>query len=123
MLSNTYHLHMTGDVCHLPYLGQMGMLAVDEDEEILVEREDLTSCFNLFRLPSQWLGYSAFSKTMSTAVFGGPATEQAYVGMQGRHGMDQLNRFDADRGQVTGLRTERRSRIFRGLEAQVVPPR
>ena len=80
--SNSYQMHMTGDDCHLPYLGQMGMMEIDEDEEILVDSEDLTSCFNLFRLPEQWLGYCAFSKTVSATVFGGPATERAYVGMR-----------------------------------------
>ena len=32
---NTYQAHMPGDDTHLPYLGQMAMMEVDEDEEVL----------------------------------------------------------------------------------------
>lgn len=80
--SNTYQVHMPGHDEHLPYLGQMAMLEIDEDEEVLIDSEDLTSCFNLFRLPQQWVGFNAFAKQVSAAVFGGPASEIAYVGMR-----------------------------------------
>ena len=80
--SNTYQVHMPGHDEHLPYLGQMAMLEIDEDEEVLIDSEDLTSCFNLFRLPQQWVGFNAFAKQVSAAVFGGPASEMAYVGMR-----------------------------------------
>ena len=80
--SNTYQAHMPGHDEHLPYLGQMAMLEIDEDEEVLIDSEDLTSCFNLFRLPQQWVGFNAFAKQVSAAVFGGPASEMVYVGMR-----------------------------------------
>lgn len=79
--SNSYQAHMPGDDVHLPYLGQMSMMEVDEDEEVLVDSEDLASCFNLFRLPPAWSGFAAFSKKVSARLFGGPASEQVYVGM------------------------------------------
>ena len=79
--SNTYQRHMPGDDVHLPYLGQMSMMEIDEDEEVLIDSEDLTSCFNLFRLPKAWSGMSVFAKRVSARVFGGPATEMTYVGM------------------------------------------
>lgn len=79
--SNTYQAHMPGDDAHLPYLGQMSMMEVNEDEEVLIDSEDLTSCFNLFRLPRAWGGYCAFSKKVSARVFGGAANEEVYVGM------------------------------------------
>ena len=56
------------------------MMEVDEDEEVLVDSEDLTLCFNLFRLPPAWSGFAAFSKKVSARLFG-PANEQVYVGM------------------------------------------
>ena len=49
--SNTYQAHMAADDTHLPYLGQMAMMEIDIDEEVLIDLEDLVSCFNLFRLP------------------------------------------------------------------------
>lgn len=79
--SNSYQRHMPGDDVHLPYLGQMSMMEVDEDEEVLIESEDLTSCFNLFRLMKAWGGLCAFSKRVSAKVFGGSPNEMVYVGM------------------------------------------
>ncbi len=49
--SNAYQRHMEGDDQHLPYLGQLSVLGLEEHEQFLVDSEDLTSCFNLFRLP------------------------------------------------------------------------
>lgn len=39
--SNSYQHHMPGDDVHLPYLGQMSMMEIDEDEEVLIESEDI----------------------------------------------------------------------------------
>lgn len=79
--SNTYQHHMPGDDVHLPYLGQMAMMEVDEDEEVLVDSEDLTSCFNLFRVPDSWGGYFTFAKQVSATIFGGAPNEMCYVGL------------------------------------------
>eukprot|EP00435_Cladocopium_sp_Y103_P066496 s82_g28.t1 len=80
--SNTYQAHMVADDAHLPYLGQMAMLEIDTDEEVLIDSEDLVSCFNLFRLPPRWAGYCTFAKQVKASVFGGSPTEMAFVGMQ-----------------------------------------
>eukprot|EP00435_Cladocopium_sp_Y103_P071663 s228_g38.t1 len=80
--SNTYQAHMVADDAHLPYLGQMAMLEIDTDEEVLIDSEDLVSCFNLFRLPPQWAGYCAFSKQVKSSVFGGSPSDLSYVGMR-----------------------------------------
>eukprot|EP00435_Cladocopium_sp_Y103_P059207 s283_g21.t1 len=58
-----------------------GRCQIDEDEEVLVDSEDLTSCFNLFRLPPQWSGFAAFNKKVSAKLFGGPPNQQVFVGM------------------------------------------
>ena len=79
--SNTYQKNMPGDDDHLPYLGQMSMMEVEIDEDILIDSEDLTSCFNLFRVPPRWSGFFAFAKKVSARVFGGPPNELVYVGM------------------------------------------
>ena len=52
--SNSYQRNMPGDDDYLPYLGQMAMMEVDIDEDVLIDSEDLTSCFNLFRVPPKW---------------------------------------------------------------------
>eukprot|EP00435_Cladocopium_sp_Y103_P072435 s132_g40.t1 len=69
--SNSYQEHMPGDDRHLPYLGQLSMVELGEGQEILIDSEDLTSCFNLFSLPPEWAGMMTFSKQVSSAVFGG----------------------------------------------------
>eukprot|EP00438_Fugacium_kawagutii_P005826 Skav231210 [mRNA] locus=scaffold2958:85828:91822:- [translate_table: standard] len=79
--SNSYQHHMPGDDLHLPYLGQMSMMEIDEDEEVLIDSEDLTSCFNLFRLPKAWSGFCTFAKKVSASVFGGSPNDMVYVGM------------------------------------------
>jgi len=80
--SNTYQAHMVADDAHLPYLGQMAMMEIDIDEEVLIDSEDLVSCFNLFRLPPKWAGMCTFSKKVRSSVFGGPPDEMSYVGLQ-----------------------------------------
>ena len=79
--SNSYQRNMPGDDDHLPYLGQMAMMEVDIDEDVLIDSEDLTSCFNLFRVPPKWSAYFAFAKKVSARVFGGHRDEMVYVGM------------------------------------------
>ena len=79
--SNSYQRNMPGDDDHLPYLGQMAMMEVDVDEDVLIDSEDLTSCFNLFRVPPKWSAYFAFAKKVSARVFGGHRDEMVYVGM------------------------------------------
>ena len=80
--SNSYQAHMVADDAHLPYLGQMSMMEIDADEEVLIDSEDLVSCFNLFRLPERWAGFATFAKKVPATVFGGPPGVMDYVGMR-----------------------------------------
>ena len=79
--SNAYQKHMEGDDQHLPYLGQLSVLGLEEHEQFLVDSEDLTSCFNLFRLPRKWASYFCFSKKVDAKVFGLAPGEQVYAGL------------------------------------------
>ena len=79
--SNSFQEHMVGDDSHLPYLGQLGMLEINEGEEVLIDSEDLTSCFNLFALPHEWGGLLAFSKQVKSSVFGGSPDSMSWVAM------------------------------------------
>ena len=80
--SNSYQDHMPGDDRHLPYVGQISMLQLEEGENLIVDSEDLTSCFNLFELPPEWGGMMTFSKQVSSKVFGGPAGKMSWVAMK-----------------------------------------
>ena len=66
--ANSYQEHMAGDDRHLPYLGQMSMLEVEPQQDLLVDSEDLSSCFNLFTLPPQWAGMMTFAKDQKSWV-------------------------------------------------------
>ena len=79
--SNAYQRHMVGDDQHLPYLGQLSVLGLEEHEQFLVDSEDLTSCFNLFRLPRKWASYLCFSKKVDGRVFGLAPGRQVYAGL------------------------------------------
>eukprot|EP00435_Cladocopium_sp_Y103_P039769 s532_g10.t1 len=72
---------MPGDDRHLPYLGQISMLEVEDNEEMLIDSEDLTSCFNLFSLPPQWAGLMTFAKQVPSSIFGGSPDQMSWVGM------------------------------------------
>ena len=79
--SNTYQDHMAGDDKHLPYLGQLAMVEVEPEQEVLVDSEDLTSCFNLFTLPEEWGGLMTFAKQVPSSVFGGSPDQKSWVAM------------------------------------------
>ena len=64
---NSYQAHLPGDDVHLPYLGQLSMLSIHPDEELVVDSEDLTSCVPV--LPSQILGSLPPLESQWTAVY------------------------------------------------------
>eukprot|EP00435_Cladocopium_sp_Y103_P067422 s217_g30.t1 len=76
--ANSYQDHMPGDDRHLPYLGQLSMLEVEEGQQLLVDSEDLTS---LFSLPPEWSGMMTFAKQVPSSIFGGSPDQMSWVGM------------------------------------------
>ena len=40
---------LPGDQDFLPYVAQLGLILLEEEQTLLIESEDLTSAFNLFR--------------------------------------------------------------------------
>eukprot|EP00438_Fugacium_kawagutii_P019189 Skav219378 [mRNA] locus=scaffold76:715800:719114:- [translate_table: standard] len=78
---NAYQCHIKGGDRHLPYLGQLTLLEQEDDEVWLVDSEDFTSCYNLFRLPSTWHRYMCFEKTVDASLFGGPKGKQVHPAM------------------------------------------
>ena len=51
---------LPGDQDHLPYVAQLGLLVLEESQTLLIESEDLTSAFNLFRMPPSWQPYFSY---------------------------------------------------------------
>ena len=80
--ANAYLRSLRGDAHALPYLGQLGLWLLEDDEVILTDSEDMESCFNLFAMPSCWLGLFAFEKEVPRSVVGGPPNEMMRVAMR-----------------------------------------
>eukprot|EP00438_Fugacium_kawagutii_P031800 Skav221085 [mRNA] locus=scaffold6458:44336:48337:- [translate_table: standard] len=79
--SNMYQERLDGDDRLLPYLGQFTLLEQGSDQEWLIDSEDFTSCFNLFRIPPCWHRYMAFGKLVDAEVFGGEPGQMVYPAM------------------------------------------
>ena len=58
---NEYLRRIPGDDDKLPYAGQITLVKLASDEDVLVDSEDFESAFNLFRMPPQWLVFFAYS--------------------------------------------------------------
>ncbi|CAE7247842.1 unnamed protein product [Symbiodinium sp. CCMP2592] len=59
---NEFLLDLPGEQHLLPYVAQMSLFCLEEDQLIMVDSEDLTSAFNFFTLPEGWSRYFSFSK-------------------------------------------------------------
>ena len=63
---NQYMRLLSGDAKLLPYLGHALLILLGEGEDMLVDSEDLESCFNLWYQPDSWKGFTAVSYTHLT---------------------------------------------------------
>ena len=79
---NTYLRKLRGDSNLLPFLPQLSLLALEPNELLYIDSEDMLSCFNLFKMPDSWAGFFAFEKPVSSAVFGKDANSVSYVYMR-----------------------------------------
>ena len=78
---NSYQTHLSGGDRHLPYLGQLTLLQQEEDDVFVIDSEDFSSCFNLFRLPSSWYPYMCFGMKVDAKIFGGQPGKQVFPSM------------------------------------------
>ena len=65
-----------------PYINQLGLVRLNGEEELVVDAEDMESCFNLFRVPDSWAGFFAFEAKVPKSAFGGNPNEMTYVWMR-----------------------------------------
>ena len=79
---NTYLRKLRGDSNLFPSLPQMSLLALEPNELLYVDSEDMLYCFNSFKMSGSWSGLFAFEKPVSSAVFGKDANEVSYVCMR-----------------------------------------
>ena len=67
-------------------VGTSIMLEVSEDEMLLLDGEDFSSCSNVFTLPSKWAPYMCFKKPVDGRFFNLP-TGKLYYPACGAHGL------------------------------------
>lgn len=78
---NDYLNKIPGDDDKLPYVSQVSLCFLFEDEIILIDREDFESCFNLFSLPEEWRGFFTYEKEVDASAFGGTKGETTLVAL------------------------------------------
>ena len=78
---NQYLSHLSGGDQFLPYLGQLTLLGLEDDETMLVDSEDFCSCFNLFTLPPAWRSMMCFNLTVDAKLMGGTPGHMVYPAM------------------------------------------
>ena len=79
---NQYFRRLRGDSGTLPYLQQLSLVILEDDELMVQDSEDMESCFNLFAVPDRWLGYFAFVRQVPASVYGGDPSSLVYVAMK-----------------------------------------
>ena len=79
---NAYVRKLRGDDHTLPAATLLNACALEDGEEFWDDAEDQKGCFNIFRLPEEWLGYCTYSKQVPASAFGGDPNRLAWVGMR-----------------------------------------
>ncbi|CAK0904396.1 unnamed protein product [Prorocentrum cordatum] len=79
---NSYMRKLRGDDHTLPTATMLNACILEDGEELWDDAEDQKGCFNIFRLPDEWLGYCAYSKQVSAAAFGDDPNRMAWVGIR-----------------------------------------
>ena len=79
---NAVSRKIEGDESTLPYVGQVHLLHIPDECEIVVDSEDMTSAFNLFKMPEGWRGLFVYEKTTPAHCLGLPGDEPVYVALR-----------------------------------------
>ena len=68
---NSYLRRLPGDSSLLPNVTRMSLVALEEGEVLVLDSEDMTSAFNLFRMPACWRKAFTFSRQVPGSVVPG----------------------------------------------------
>ena len=79
---NAVSKKLEGSEDTLPYVGQVGLVSVPQEAEILVDSEDMASAFNLFRMPEGWRGLFVYEKTVKAADIGVSGGGEVYISLK-----------------------------------------
>eukprot|EP00435_Cladocopium_sp_Y103_P027386 s51_g6.t1 len=79
---NSVSNKISGDESTLPYVGQVNLLQVPDECEVVIDSEDMASAFNLFRMPDGWRGLFVYEKKVPAHCLGLEGTAPTYVALR-----------------------------------------
>eukprot|EP00438_Fugacium_kawagutii_P033385 Skav211631 [mRNA] locus=scaffold2262:105332:110360:+ [translate_table: standard] len=79
---NSVSKKIEGDEATLPYVGQVNLLQIPDESEIVIDSEDMASAFNLFKMPIGWRGLFVYEKTAPACCFGKEGNAPTYVALR-----------------------------------------
>ena len=79
---NAISQKISGDEATLPYVGQVSLLHIPEEAEILIDSEDMQSAFNLFEMPIGWRGLFCYEKRVRGRCLGLNTDEPCFVSLK-----------------------------------------
>ena len=79
---NAVSQKISGDEETLPYVGQVSLLHIPDEQEILIDSEDMQSAFNLFSMPVGWRGMFCYEKQVRGRVMGLNTDDLCYVSLR-----------------------------------------
>ena len=79
---NAVSRKIEGDESTLPYVGQVTLLNIPEECEVVVDSEDMASAFNLFRMPPGWRGLFVYEKKAPGRCLGLDDDTPTYVALR-----------------------------------------
>ena len=79
---NEVSAKIPGDEGTLPYVGQVLLLNVPREDEVIVDSEDLQSAFNLFEMPPGWRGLFCYEKKVPGSCLGLDNDEPTFVALK-----------------------------------------
>ena len=66
----------------LPYVGQVSLLRIPDEHEVVIDSEDMASAFNLFEMPLGWRGLFVYEKQVPAHILGLEGDQPTYVALR-----------------------------------------
>ena len=79
---NEVSVKVQGDESTLPYVGQVLLLNVPREHEVLIDSEDMESAFNLFLMPEGFRGLFCYEKQVPGTCVGLESSELTWVSLR-----------------------------------------
>lgn len=79
---NAVSQKISGDESTLPYVGQVNLVHVPDECEVVIDSEDMASAFNLFKMPVGWRGLFVYEKKVPAECLGLEGKEPTFVALR-----------------------------------------